>query len=220
MRFNIKNKLIFALVIFLTLIFLISFVFIAKKISFFDYKFFDRYFKNQKLNQDQLIEKIKKELIQNRLIEEENLKNLRVEKEIDLTGDGLPEILIDLGSGGAAIENYILLTLIDNQPQLLRFKKKSDEIDYLIFSQGTGGAGRYGLMIEFLPQENAIYQASYSAYNLESDYCQVSYYKYNQKKKIFEYNLSLSNQYQRIYCQKICQNIPQELKNYFQKICQ
>ncbi|GIW66969.1 MAG: hypothetical protein KatS3mg095_0867 [Candidatus Parcubacteria bacterium] len=177
-----------------------------------------------------LKEKINKIIIDsNLLIDKQNLNNLRIEKEIDLTGDKINEALIDLGSGGAAIEDYIFITKkpslifylikVYNDVEIIKFKTINSETKNLIFTQGTGGAGRYGSFIGLLPKQKAIYQASYSAYNSDNDYCIVDYYKYNKLQNFFEYDKNLSFIYSKAYCSKICNNIPDDLKYYFSKIC-
>ena len=174
-----------------------------------------------------LIPQIKRSIIENKIIEGK-LNNLRIESEIDLTGDGINEALVSLESGGVAVDNYILVTKksflnnilkIYNNVEILNFKTENGEVKKLILLQGTGGGGRYGFFIKLLPEEKAIYQTSYYAYNSSKDFCKVDYYRYNDILNLFEYDEKLSSLKGEIYCYQLCQNILQELKEYFKKIC-
>ncbi|GIW65558.1 MAG: hypothetical protein KatS3mg094_077 [Candidatus Parcubacteria bacterium] len=208
---KIKFKYIFRL-LFLLIIFIIIYLIIIIRIE---------------LPYEKLIPKIRKLIIVNK-ITEEGLDNLKIESEIDLTRDGIKEALVSLGFGGVAIDNYILITKksffnnilkIYNNVEILNFKTENGEIKKLVLSQGTGGGGKYGFFIKLLPEEGAIYQASYFAYNSSKDFCRVNYYRYNKFLDLFEYDKKLSEFKGKVYCYKLCQNIPQELKEYFKKIC-
>lgn len=137
----------------------------------------------------------------------------------DITGDGVPEAIVDLGTGGAATDLFTLMRIENNKPVAARFKQKDGKISSLMFTAGAGGAGRYGSAVEMLVDKKAIYSASYFAYSDESDYCRVEAYQWNSQTKIFEFNKSLSNEIQQDYCSKICTNLPPDLSLYFQRIC-
>lgn len=126
-----------------------------------------------------------------------------IHKQVDITGDGIPEALINLGTGGATIDFLTLMRIENDQPVYASFKKKDGVISPMIFNVGAGGAGRYGSNVEMLPDKNAIYYGEYSQYGESTDYCFVDAYQWNPETKLFEYNPTLSKEIQKGYCQKV-----------------
>lgn len=171
---------------------------------------------NWKNNEKYLLEEINKEF------PGISLADLKLSEEsiADINNDSIPEILIDLGIGGAAINNYIFITFKDNLPSLLKFKTKEGDIRSLIFDEGTGGAGRYGSSIGISEKDSAIYQFMFYAYNSNDDFCSVDAYKFNNKTNLYEYDKNLSEQFKNNECQNLCKTLEdEELKFYFQRIC-
>ena len=125
----------------------------------------------------------------------------------DVTGDGLTEAMVDLGSAGAASEYATLMRVENGKPIVAIFKQKNGEIAPLLFRNGAGGAGRYGMGFSMLKDKNAVYSASYSAYGDSTDSCNADAYQWNAQTKIFEYNLSLSNTTKQDYCNQTKQKL-------------
>ena len=138
----------------------------------------------------------------------ENSGPIKISEKADITGDGVPEALVDLGDGGATSEFFALMMIENNKPIAARFKQKDGKISSLMFIAAAGGAGRYGSGANLLSDKNAIYSASYSAHGESDDYCRVEAYQWNAQTKIFEFNLNLSNEIQPAYCQKPSPLIP------------
>ncbi len=139
----------------------------------------------------------------------------------DITGDNIPEVLVETGRGGASTISLALFQIENKKPKISYFKLKNGSIDKLEFMVGSGGAGRYGFDVETNTYEKLIYYINYSAYNEESDFCDVDAYLWNDKENIFEYNEKLSQKYKEISCKNICKSYKEnsDLKNYFQRIC-
>ena len=125
---------------------------------------------------------------------------MSIGQKIDITGDDIPEALVNLGTGGATTDVIALVQIQNNKPIIPLFKQKDGKISTLLFAGGGGGGGRYGSTTEMLPAENAVYYADYWKYGDKEDHCIVSAYKWNSQTKIFDYNLNLSNQIQQDYC--------------------
>ena len=140
-----------------------------------------------------------KQAFPNERIEES--RPISIYKKVDVTGDGVPEVMVNLGTGGATIDLVTSMRIENNKPIAPLFKQKDGKVSTLIFSVGAGGAGRYGSTAEMLANKNTIYFASYSKYGESADYCRVESYQWNAQTKIFEYNSSLSNEIQQNYCQ-------------------
>jgi len=147
-------------------------------------------------------------------------ENIRIYTKGDITGDGIPEALVQIGCGATTCE-LVLMRIENNKPVVARFKQKDGKISYIGFSEGAGGAGRYGSGTKLIEDKNAIYFTHHSAYNKNSDSCGTEVYQWNSQTKIFEFNISLSNEAGQDYCSKICSEtapIP-DLTPYFQRIC-
>lgn len=145
---------------------------------------------------------------------------IRIYTKGDITADGIPEALVSVGCGATTCE-LVLMRIENNKPVVARFKQKSGEISYLVFSEGAGGAGRYGSGTKLIESKNAIYFTHYSAYNEASDSCGAEAYQWNSQTKIFEFNVSLSNEVGQAYCSKVCSEIASkpDLSPSFQRIC-
>jgi len=147
-------------------------------------------------------------------------ENVRVITEEDVTDDGSPEALVNIGCGATTCE-LVLMRIENNEPTVARFKLKEGEISYLVLTSGIGGAGRYGSDTKLIGDKNAIYYSGYSAYNESGDFCGAQVYQWNPQTNIFEFNNSLSNEASKDYCSKICSEkaLDPNLKPYFQRIC-
>lgn len=139
-----------------------------------------------------------KQAFPNERIEES--RSISIYKKVDVTGDGIPEVLVNLGTGGATTDLVTSMRIENDKPIAPLFKQKDGKISILLFSAGAGGSGRYGSTAEMLANKNAIYSASYSKYGESADYCRAEAYQWNSQTKIFEYNIGLSNEVQQDYC--------------------
>jgi len=139
-----------------------------------------------------------KQAFPNERIEES--RSISIYKKVDVTGDGVPEVLVNLGTGGATTDLVTSMRIENGEPIAPLFKQKDGKISTLIFTTGAGGSGRYGSTAEMLGNKNAIYSASYSKYGESADYCRVEAYQWNSQTKVFEYNAGLSNEVQQEYC--------------------
>lgn len=165
------------------------------------------------------IRTILKQTFPNEPIEES--RSISVYKEVDITGDGIPEGLVNLGTGGATTDFVTLVKVENNKPIAPLFKQKDGKISTLIFTSGSGGAGRYGSDANLIENKNAIYSTHYFAYNENNDSCGAEAYQWNPQTKLFEFNASLSSEAGQNYCSSVCSewaNQP-DLKTYFQRIC-
>ena len=139
-----------------------------------------------------------KQAFPNERIEES--RPISIYKKVDVTGDGVPEVLVNLGTGGATTDLVTSMKIENDKPIAPLFKQKDGRVSTLIFSAGAGGSGRHGSTAEMLGNKNAIYSASYSKYGESADYCRAEAYQWNSQTKIFEYNAGLSNEVQQDYC--------------------
>lgn len=129
----------------------------------------------------------------------EDKNSLSIYEKNDITGDGIPEALVSLGSGGAYTGELVLARFENEKPVLSLFKQKNGKVSYIIFIDGASASN--GEIVKMLPDKNAIYSGRYginSAGKLEI--CGVDAYRWNRDTKIFEYNKTLSGEIQADFC--------------------
>lgn len=110
------------------------------------------------------------------------------EKEVDITGDGRPELLLDLGYGGATSSTESIVKIDNNIPKVVKVKDSSGKIINFSALSGGGGAGRYGFGVDMIKSANSIKTTSYYVYGDSNDTCEANVYTWNSSSKIFEYN--------------------------------
>lgn len=115
-----------------------------------------------------------------------------VSEKVDITADGIPEILVSLGMGGATTDSLALFRMEGSKLVLAQMKAKTGTILPITLLSGGGGAGRYGSGYELLSENHAISISSYSIYGTPEDFCKSDVYQWNVHTKLFEYNQALS----------------------------
>lgn len=145
------------------------------------------------------IEKIiKKELPGSVAVEN---RGAEIFKEGDVTGDGIPEVLVYTGSGGAYTDELALFMMENGEPVLAKFKYENGDIGPLTFL--TGSSVRHGEAADMAPNDHAVYSASWSLDdNGELESCDAEVYLWNKDTQIFEYNSTLSDGSKQTLCQK------------------
>lgn len=128
-----------------------------------------------------------------------------IKQKYGLTEFGVADAILVYVSKGATTGIYTVVRFDyhTGKPVLALFKQKSGDIKPLTFSEGVGGAGRYGSSVDFKSfgkQGKALYSAEYWLYGDPIDYCIAEVYAWNGNVEIFEFNTDLSNIYQKEYC--------------------
>lgn len=121
-------------------------------------------------------------------------RNASVESWADVTGDGVDEGLVSIGTGGSAMDSYAVIKVENGKPVLTKIKDENGNTSYFSGMSGSGGSGRYGGMTGLLPEQNSLYTSSYMVYGSIDDYCGASVYTWNSGTKMFEYKKTLSKQ--------------------------
>ncbi len=126
---------------------------------------------------------------------------LSLSKTIDLTGDGVPEAIVD-GNGGNNGVSFILQKNSNGTISVLNQKNKDGTINHiqLVFVGRVMVSERF----ELLPQERGFYTASLSNDGEEGVFrCNdvgVNAYVWNASTKLFEWNQSLTSKYTLQVC--------------------
>ena len=135
----------------------------------------------------------------------EESRPLSVYKEADITGDGVTEALVNLGTGGAYTDYLTLMRIENGKPTTTQFKQQDGKVSPLIFLDGT--SVRYGESTIMIPDKNAMYQGSWSIDDHgKVNSCTVVAYQWNAQTKTFDFNLILGNEIKPDFCRKETSN--------------
>src|SRR5262249_50570334 len=77
----------------------------------------------------------------------------------DITGDGVPEAVVGLGTGGASSDLVTLMRLDGIKPRVARLKDWKGKVFTLVFPEGASAT--HGQSVELLPDKNALVLSSY-----------------------------------------------------------
>lgn len=116
-----------------------------------------------------------------------------VSGEKDITGDGVPELLVYTGESGSTTDFYTIVKVNNGEPEIVKIKEPNGKVSSLSGSNGGGGSGRYGSSLEMLPDQKSILSSSYSVYGEKNDSCSSDIYTWNPKTTLFEHNKALSD---------------------------
>lgn len=141
-------------------------------------------------------------------IKTEQSEKISIYKKADITGDGIEEALVSLGSGGA-YSGYYALMQVDPKDKTntkivsARFKTAEGKIEDVMFVEGTSVS--HGMSVEMAPSKQAIYAESWQIDPINPDTvsCQIEAYKWNKNSGIFEFNDALGKSATESYCSGI-----------------
>lgn len=126
---------------------------------------------------------------------------ISVYKEVDVTGDGIPEVIVDSGDGGAHSEIYYLVRLKNSKPELVSFlgaSGVSSPYEFLISASAGNGA-----TFNFEADKNTIYQESWVFESTNKIDCEVEAYRWNSIQDKFVYSGLDSQRINSLYCPQI-----------------
>lgn len=127
-------------------------------------------------------------------------------KEIDLTGDGIPEAIFSASTGNAS-SSVILISNSDGSVSVAKTKDKNSKIGNA--EVWEAGMATYSMGYKLLPNEKGFYTDSRSASSGEENgdviifRCNpdsIAAYQWNSKTNLFEYNSTLTAKYTAIEC--------------------
>lgn len=139
----------------------------------------------------------------------EEFSPLAISEEKDITGDGVKEAFIDLGSGGAYTGYLALMKIEDSRPVLAQFRQEDGTISPVLFLEGASVMN--GEAVEMLSEKNAIYSGHWSKsidgepFGSLTD-CDAEAYQWNEQLKVFEFSKILSLEIRPEFCQKAISN--------------
>lgn len=133
-------------------------------------------------------------------------RSISIDQKEDITGDGIPEALVNLGTGGAYTDYLTLMRVEGDKPVVAQFKQKDGKVSSLIFLVGASVAN--GANVVMLPDKSAVYAGHWSRTvsgqpfgSLSS--CSVEVYQWDAQTKTFDFSLNLSNEMRPGFCQRV-----------------
>lgn len=114
-------------------------------------------------------------------------------EEKDITGDGIPEALVDLGEGGAYTSTLTLMRIEQGKPIPAKFKQRDAKVASLVFLEGS--SVRNGESVNLVSDTQVIYSSAWGTDGEGTlNSCEVAAYKWNASTKVFEFNATLSQE--------------------------
>lgn len=127
---------------------------------------------------------------------------LEIIKTADITGDQVPEALVNLGSVGVYTHAVTLMMQREGKVEAALFK--SDILPTVSESFLMGASARNGSMVELIPETHVLYSADWSLGETgEVEICNVNAYQWNAQEGSFVASKEVSEQLTRTVCQGI-----------------
>src|SRR5882724_10007148 len=63
--------------------------------------------------------------------------SIAMRRTADITGDGVPEALVYLGTGGASTDENTVMRIENGEPVVARFRRRDGKISSMVFLQGA-----------------------------------------------------------------------------------
>jgi hypothetical protein len=123
-------------------------------------------------------------------------------KTADITGDGVPEALVYLGTGGASTDEMTVMSTEDHKPVLAVFRGRNGKVSPGVFLQGASVT--HTDTVELLPQQHAVHAIHYNySGNGKLHQCGGEAYTWNAQSKTFDYNPPLTKTLTKATCRQV-----------------
>jgi len=131
-----------------------------------------------------------------------DIRILRPGHIADITGDGAPEALVWLGTGGASTSELALMRIEHDQPVVALFTDQQGKIEPILFLEGSSVTHSDG--VDLLPKEHALFHSHFERLgDGKLGTCAGEAYRWNPHTKTFTYDSRLSASVSRDYCRKV-----------------
>lgn len=135
-----------------------------------------------------------------------NGRGVSIVKQLDLTGDGQSEVLVNTGMGGAYTESFAILQLLKGEWVVAEFTNQTGDVHPAV-SLLEGASVRNGEAFEVMPERGAFFTAHYEIGASESavtlDACSGEAFVWNDYSDLFEYNSQLSSTTETRFCEDL-----------------
>jgi len=135
--------------------------------------------------------------------EMEQRYSIAIRRTADITGDGVPEALVHLGTGGASTDEITVMRIENGAPVVARFRSRDGKISSMVFLQGA--SVMHTDRVEMLPEQHTVYSLHYNyGSNGKLRQCTGEAYQWNTATKLLDYNYRLSKK----LTQDTCRDVP------------
>jgi len=145
---------------------------------------------------ENLLPKVEAELARHQIVcDAASNWKVRIASVADLTGDGVPEAVVDWCNGGAYTDSLILMRLENGRPVLARSRERGR---YGFMELASGTSAMHSVGYKFHPEQHAIYFIQYQFEGFDKENrafgqtAKVDVYVWSPTTKAFEYNRDLS----------------------------
>jgi len=127
---------------------------------------------------------------------------VKISTTADVTGDGTPEALIDLGCCGAYTDDMTVMRMEDGKPVLALFRGKDGKVSTMLFSDGA--SVMHGAAVQMIRTEHAVFSA---VWNMNDDGtkmhdCGGEAFRWDTTTKVFTFDQRLSAKLSREFCKE------------------
>ncbi len=147
-----------------------------------------------------LIPQVRKVLNKTIVLDEkiESSHPISIQRIDEITGDSIPEALVNLGVGGAYSDELILMQVENGKPVIAKIKNKDGTISQLIAQ--SGASVRNGIAIKMSSEKKTIY---YGTWNTDENgkiaETTMEAYQWNSKSKLFEFSSQLRDEMKPVF---------------------
>jgi hypothetical protein len=130
--------------------------------------------------------------------------SIGIRRTADITGDGVPEALVYLGTGGASTDEMTVMRIENGEPVVARFRRRGGKVSSMGLLEGA--SVMHADRAEMLPEQHAVYSLHYNyGSNRKLRKCTGEAYQWNHETKVLNYNQRLGKK----LTQDACRNVPQ-----------
>lgn len=126
----------------------------------------------------------------------------------DVTGEGVPEALVEYCHMGAYTSDVMLMRLQDDKPVAARFRDDHGKVIQPEFMEGS--SVMHGAGTGLLPDQHAVYSLSWDTSNsggFDKDKCRTQAYVWNASSQTFDFDTKLS----KLVTEEECRRVRQEI---------
>ena len=86
--------------------------------------------------------------------------SIGIRRTADITGEGVTEALVYLGTGGASTDAMTVMRIENGEPVVARFRGRDGKVSSMVFLEGASVMHTDG--VELLPEQHAVYSLHYN----------------------------------------------------------
>jgi hypothetical protein len=124
----------------------------------------------------------------------------------DITGDGITEALVWLGTGGASTSELVLMRIEDNKPVVALIKDRQGKTGPMTFLEGA--SVMHSDRVDLLPREHAVFHFHFEYMSDgKLELCDGEAYRWESQTRTVDYDSRLSTRLAQNSCSKVPQSI-------------